>query len=49
MITKELSVEPAPITQNGHPYIPPTVEEVLKRPHVQKLFKETFHLNDLEI
>lgn len=46
MITKELSVEPASITQNGQPYIPPTIEEVLKRSHVQKLFKDTFHLND---
>ncbi len=46
MITKELLVEPASITQNGQPYIPPTIEEVLKRPHDQKLFKDTFHLND---
>jgi hypothetical protein len=49
MITKELSAEPSSITQNGQPYIPPTIEEVLKRPHVQKLFRETFRLNDLEI
>ena len=29
--------------------IPPTIEEVLKKPHVQSLFKDQFLMTDAEI